>query len=561
MKFSFYGRVSTEDQQDPASSKQWQLARAESHPARRRRHRRRVLRHRAEPVAAMEASTAGDARFSSRSQTPRPWLRRRRDRRAGPCLLRQPVRLDLSACSSHYGVELWVPEVGGRVDPGSEAHDLVMSLYGGMCKGERNRIKIRVRSAMAAQAQARGPVPRRAAAVRLPAGRRRRSPQPVQGGARTAAPSARSRPDCSAHVGQDLRGVHRGPRVYFAIAEGLTRDGIPSPSAARPGHGTVTVTCRSWSKIAVRSILQNPRYTGPPGVEPTAARRGAARRRGRGAGYQSRMRWNDRATWIWSAEQTHEAIIDSETFAAAQAQMAAGSTARRPSKTTTTGRTYVPERPGALRRLRSADAGQPQPRSRTTTAAGSPASTRPPPGMEHPQHGLRQGGGHRAGARRVDRQLCSTRRTSTRPARHWPRRRRRRSDADQARVEAAQRKLADCDRRLAKYRKALDAGADPVVVAGWIAEVQGERLQAEHAIWLHAQPSGKFTSSQVRALVDGLNAQSLRSLAERRPEAEGERLRGTRASRVTYDPSTRIVDSSRSRPQIACATVRVGGGT
>ena len=30
----------------------------------------------------------------------------------------------------HHGVELWVPEVGGRVDPDSEAHDLVMSLFG-----------------------------------------------------------------------------------------------------------------------------------------------------------------------------------------------------------------------------------------------------------------------------------------------------------------------------------------------------------------------------------------------------------------------------------------------
>src|SRR5207253_5910643 len=37
----------------------------------------------------------------------------------------------------HYGVALWVPEVGGRIDPGSDAHDLVMSLYGGMSKGER----------------------------------------------------------------------------------------------------------------------------------------------------------------------------------------------------------------------------------------------------------------------------------------------------------------------------------------------------------------------------------------------------------------------------------------
>ena len=53
----------------------------------------------------------------------------------------------------HYGVQLWVPEVGGAIDPGSDAHDLVMALYGGMSKGERNRIKIRVRSAMKAQTE------------------------------------------------------------------------------------------------------------------------------------------------------------------------------------------------------------------------------------------------------------------------------------------------------------------------------------------------------------------------------------------------------------------------
>lgn len=49
-----------------------------------------------------------------------------------------------------------MPEVGGAVDPESEAHDLVMSVFGGMSKGERSRIKIRVRSAMAAQASVEG---------------------------------------------------------------------------------------------------------------------------------------------------------------------------------------------------------------------------------------------------------------------------------------------------------------------------------------------------------------------------------------------------------------------
>jgi hypothetical protein len=30
---------------------------------------------------------------------------------------------------TRYGVQLWVPEVGGAVDPESEAHDLIMSVF------------------------------------------------------------------------------------------------------------------------------------------------------------------------------------------------------------------------------------------------------------------------------------------------------------------------------------------------------------------------------------------------------------------------------------------------
>jgi DNA invertase Pin-like site-specific DNA recombinase len=56
----------------------------------------------------------------------------------------------------HYGVALWVPEVGGPLDPDNEAHDLVMSVFGGMSKGERNRIKVRVRTAMATQTKLEG---------------------------------------------------------------------------------------------------------------------------------------------------------------------------------------------------------------------------------------------------------------------------------------------------------------------------------------------------------------------------------------------------------------------
>jgi site-specific DNA recombinase len=44
---------------------------------------------------------------------------------------------------AHYGVRLWVPEIGGPIDPDNEAHELVMSVFGGMSTGERNRIKVR----------------------------------------------------------------------------------------------------------------------------------------------------------------------------------------------------------------------------------------------------------------------------------------------------------------------------------------------------------------------------------------------------------------------------------
>ncbi|MBO8185661.1 hypothetical protein [Streptomyces spirodelae] len=39
----------------------------------------------------------------------------------------------------HYEVPLWVPEVGGAIDADNEAHDLILSVFGGMSKGDRNR--------------------------------------------------------------------------------------------------------------------------------------------------------------------------------------------------------------------------------------------------------------------------------------------------------------------------------------------------------------------------------------------------------------------------------------
>jgi DNA invertase Pin-like site-specific DNA recombinase len=180
IRFAFYGRVSTEDQQDPKSSKQWQL------------HRSRQLVEPAGGVIVTEFFDIGQSRSL-------PWKRRpeaahlltelaRPDRGFDAVVIGEPQRAFYGnqfgmtfPVFTHYGVGLWVPEVGGAIDPGSEAHDLVMTLFGGMSKGERTRIKTRVRSAMSAQAAIEGRFLGGRAALRLPPRGRWTSSEPSQG--------------------------------------------------------------------------------------------------------------------------------------------------------------------------------------------------------------------------------------------------------------------------------------------------------------------------------------------------------------------------------------------
>ena len=51
----------------------------------------------------------------------------------------------------HYGVSLWMPEVGGRVDWHAEDHERTMAALGLSSKREITRTRVRVRAAMAAQ--------------------------------------------------------------------------------------------------------------------------------------------------------------------------------------------------------------------------------------------------------------------------------------------------------------------------------------------------------------------------------------------------------------------------
>ena len=127
-------------------------------------------------------------------------------------------------------------------------------------------------------------------------------------------------------------------------------------------------------------------------------------------------------------------------------------------------------------------------------------------------------------------------------------------NANAARAEAARRKLADCDGRLAKYRKALEAGAEPTVVAGWLAEVQRERLGAE-ADLMAATPRNPVSKDQVRKLV--LEARDIALLlAEADPESKAD-LYAELGVQIRYDPFERVISATAG----PCTKVRVGGGT
>ena len=62
----------------------------------------------------------------------------------------------MAALFEHYGIQLWTPEAGGRVDWHAEDHEQTMLALGLSSKREITRTRIRVRTAMAAQTREQG---------------------------------------------------------------------------------------------------------------------------------------------------------------------------------------------------------------------------------------------------------------------------------------------------------------------------------------------------------------------------------------------------------------------
>ena len=294
-------------------------------------------------------------------------------------------------------------------------------------------------------------------------------------------------------------------RGLFAIAEGLTRDRVPSPSqhdTARNPHRTG----QGWAKAAVRAILRNPRYTGRQVWNKQRKDEILLDVNDVARGYETRLRWNDTRQWVWSETIAQDPLVCAEDFEAAQAIMADAGRARRSSREAHQRITTPTSCAGACTAA-TADAGckastatthpitgavtrrnTPSPATSATPATSTSARpTSCPPSTD----------GSPSSSRRTSSPGPSARQAAQAPA----------ATAQPAATSDDTRAIIDdCDARLARYQAALDAGADPQTVAEWTRQVKTERAAAlaRDASQIRRQASRRLTEDDIRALIISL---------------------------------------------------------
>ncbi len=113
--------------------------------------------------------------------------------------------------------------------------------------------------------------------------------------------------------------------------------------------------------------------------------------------------------------------------------------------------------------------------------------------------------------------------------------------------EEAARKIAECARKLAQYRAALDAGASPATVATWIAETEAEKASYALAMRRTATRRPRMTEAEIKAIVDKF-ADIAAVLHDADPDDKAEVFRQL-GLRLTYHPGRQLVEAEVEIPQ------------
>ncbi|WP_280429588.1 recombinase family protein [Nocardia brasiliensis] len=311
-QLAFYGRCSTEDNQDPESSYAWQYNNAER----------------------FTVGTIVESYFDIGQSRSVPWDRRTEAARL-LAALRNPNRgwsgivvgegtrcwfgaqFSMTAPRlESYGVDLWIPELGGRYDPQNPSHNMLMSMLGGMSESERQHVQRRTRAAMDAQVANEG----RHQGGRAPYGYIviDGPPHPNPG---RAAQGLKLRilaiDEFAARIVRRIFAEYLTGRGDRAIAVGLNRHGILCPSAHTP-HQNRHRSGDGWQASTVRAILENPRYTGYAFFGRWTKHEELLDRDDVAAGKVVRFRRSSNDRVIRSRKPAHPAIISVETYTQVQ---------------------------------------------------------------------------------------------------------------------------------------------------------------------------------------------------------------------------------------------------
>jgi hypothetical protein len=216
----------------------------------------------------------------------------------------------------HYGVQLWMPEAGGRVDFGSEHDEGTMTHLGLSSKREVTRTSIRVRTAMAVQVREQG----RYLGGRPPYGYRLGDAGPHPNKA-LAAWGRRARrleydPE-TAHIVRWIFARRLAGHSVARIARALNEAAVPCPSAADPGRNPHRAGA-GWTLGTIATILSNPRYTGRQVWNRQRTDRDLADPADVSLGHKSVQRWNLPDGWVISQKPAHPALVSEGDFIAAQ---------------------------------------------------------------------------------------------------------------------------------------------------------------------------------------------------------------------------------------------------
>jgi site-specific DNA recombinase len=479
LDMALLARTSTEDNQSPEESLKWQ-------------HHRGSLVVRDVGKISVVFHDTGESRSI-------PWKRRpqaqallqemrlpRPRRRFDAVVIGEPQRafgdqLQIASIVPifvHLGIPLWVPELGGPYDPSNDAHDIILGLFGGMSKAERNRIRLRVKSQMLVQAREgrylggrppygylladAGPHPNPAKAAD---GKRlqRLVPDPV------AAPVVCRIYDMYVREGFGIK----------TIAQRLTDEGIPSPSGHDPERNPHRAKAKgAWARSAVRTILTNPRYLGHQVWHKVTGTEVLLDIDDVTLGSKKRARLTDPDLVVTSAEHAQEPLVDQETFDAVQERLAGGVHA--PVR-----RQRATPHPYVLRGLitcarcgRRMQGSWRQTRAYYQCRLADPAEYARSRELEadHPRSAYVR---EERITTHIDAWLAELfdpdriEETIAELAQPVA------DDPLPPRAEVLRRTIAQMDQKLDPYRDALEAGTNPALIATWTAEVENARSAAE----------------------------------------------------------------------------------